>query len=172
MDLKSDPAVTLVQVFNDDDVAQAAVQELKAVGFSESQIRVVAHDVQLPEESSSAETEVAEIAEGATAGAAAGFGIGALWGIGVLAGIAPDISPAIAGGAIGVLFSCAATGAATIGTVGALFGFGAHHEHVAHSRNQFDVHHTIVTVRAGTRAGIASSVLNHFNRVPVPTQTT
>lgn len=151
---------TLVEVFNSVEAAQAAIRELKAVGFRDSQIQIISH----PRAVNSDSDEDKEIAGGATAGAAAGLGIGAIWGLGILAGITPGVDPAIAGGAVSVVLSSAAAGAATVGTAGALIGFGVSHEHAVHHPHFLRPGHTIVTVKAGTRADIASSVLNRFNR--------
>lgn len=151
---------TLVEVFNDDEMAQAAVRELKAVGFTELQIGIVSHDRRDTPEPIDPATE---ISESAVTGAAAGLGLGTIWGLGVLAGIAPGVGPAIAGGTLGVLLSTAAAGAATMGTAGALIGLGVSHEEAGRYEDMFKSGHTIVTVRAGTRADIASSVLNRFN---------
>ena len=89
MDFKSDRIVTLTQVFHDDAVAQAAIRELKEVGFTESQIGVTSR----------------------------GFA-------------------------------------------------SARHSSVAgeHDGHEWKVPHTIVIVKAGTRADIAACVLNRFNR--------
>jgi hypothetical protein len=150
---------TLIEVFNNDEAAQAAVRELKAVGFSDSQIHVVLHPEHIESEKHTNESE-SEIAEGAKTGAAAGIGIGAIWGLGVLTGIAPDLGPVIAGGAFGVFLSATAAG----GTAGALVRMHTQHEESVEQEPLHTPSHTIVTVRAGTRADIACSVLNRFNR--------
>jgi hypothetical protein len=40
VNFKADQIVTLIEVFHDNEVAQAAIRELREVGFSESQIDV------------------------------------------------------------------------------------------------------------------------------------
>jgi hypothetical protein len=153
---------TLVEVFNDAEDAQNAVRELKALGFTDSQIGIVSLNLQ--EETQSEDiSEIEEIEGGAAAGAAAGLGIGALWGLAILAGIVPGIGPAIAGGTLGLMVSSAAAGAATAGLAGALIGVGVSHEEADHYQDQFTAGQTIVTVKAGARADIACSVLNRFN---------
>ncbi len=150
---------TLVEIFNADDAAQAAIRQLKAKGFRESQIVVAIHDGEIPDDAESG----TEIGERATAGVAAGLGVGTLWGLAILAGIVPGIGPAIAGGTIGVLLSSAAAAAATAGTAGALIGLKMSHEEIGNEIGRSHPRFTIVTVKAGSRADIADEVLTKFN---------
>lgn len=91
MRLNTDQIVTLIEVFHDAEVAQAAIRELREVGFSESQIEVTS--------------------------SLKNSGFPGLYG------------------------------------------------------NRVKMSQTIVTVRAGTRADIAASILNRFNRFDrIPSQ--
>ena len=151
---------TLVEIFNADDAAQAAIQQLKATGFKESQIVVAIHDGEIPDDA-----EIGtEIGERATAGVAAGLGVGTRWGLAILAGIVPGIGPAVVGGTIGVLLSSAAVAAATAGTAGALIGLKVSHEEIGNELGGGHPRFKIVTVKAGPRADIADEVLTKFKR--------
>ena len=87
-----------VGVFYNQNEAQRAVGDLKAAGFTDEQIGVVAHD---PKKKYQQTTEQADVeshketkaAEGATTGVMAGAGVGALWALGIAAGMLPAIGP-------------------------------------------------------------------------------
>ena len=141
-------AGNLVEVFHDHEVAQAAVSELKSMGFRDSQIEVAFVDREILEE---AETEdVIELLKFRTA---AGLGVGALVGLGIVSGIVP----AIAGGTIGIIIS-SAVAAATVGGAGTFIELRG-------PRKGLEVKSglIVVTVKAGPRDEIACSVLNRFN---------
>ena len=141
---------TLIEVFNNHEAARAAVRELKAVGFTDSQIKVELHPEHVESTKPSHESD---IATGVKAGTAAGIGVGALLGLGVLTGV-------VGGGALGVFLSATAAGS----TAGALVRMHSPHGDPHPRKGHFIPGHTIVTVKAGTRADIACSVLNRFNR--------
>lgn len=148
---------TIVEIFNSDQDALAAVSELKKNGFSDAQITVTSHgtapeDVPLED----------DIGEYAMSGAAAGLGLSAVLGLGILAGVAPDVTTAVVAGFPGLIFSTAAAGAAIAGTSGAVVGtvHGHHFSHGEHHQTPY----TVVTVRSGRRASVASRVLTTFNQ--------
>lgn len=141
----------LTEVFIDEELAQAAVKELKSVGFRESQIEVALVGSAILEEEQ--KKEALELIMSRTV---AGFGIGALVGLGMIVGVIP----AIAAGTIGLLISSVAT-AATIAVASVLIDVWGNRE------NFSDYHKSdlaVVTVKAGSREEIASSVFNRFNR--------
>lgn len=148
---------TLIEVFNNHEAACEAVRELKAVGFTDAQIGIVFHPDHVETRVHSGESE---LSKGARAGTAAGIGIGALWSLGVLTGTVPDLGPIIGGGALGVFLSATAAGS----TAGALIRIHTPQSDSYPQKNHLIPAHTIVTVRAGTRADIACSILNQFNR--------
>ena len=148
-----------VGVFEEGADACAAVRELKVCGFSDAHIGVAARYDETGRESDS---ETASEA-GAVTGLAAGAGIGTLWGLAILAGVLPGIGTAIAGGTLGVLLSSAAAGAAVAGVAGALIGLGIPEEDAAYYEDEFKAGRTIVTVKAGSRADEAASVMAQFN---------
>lgn len=148
---------TLIEIFNSDEDALAAVQELKRNGFSDAQITVTSHGVapaDLPLEE--------DIGEYAMSGAAAGLGLSAVLGLGILAGVAPDVTSAVVAGFPGLIFSTAAAGAALAGTSGAVVGT-VHGHHFSHGELPKSPY-TVVTVRSGRRASVASRVLNQFSQ--------
>jgi len=164
MKLTPPPSQTLVEVFNTDAAAQAAVRELKEMGFSDSQINIELHFEGANTSEGEHHHEGEQIGDFAMSGAAAGLGIGALWGLGILAGVAPEIYPTVIAAFPSAVLSTAAAGATVVGTSGALIGKLRHHDDESHQEHGCESGYAIVTVKAGTRAEIASRVLNHFNQ--------
>lgn len=150
---------TIVGVFENQQQAQQAVNDLRKQGYSDDQIGVVSHN---REQGSTATGSGTGAEEGAAIGAATGAGVGALWGLGILAGVLPGIGPAIAGGTLGILLSSAAAGAATAGIGGALMGLGVSDEDASYYENEFKSGRTIVTVRGGPKGGNAQNVFNQY----------
>src|SRR5262245_60140008 len=112
-----------VAVFETKARADQAVEELKAVGFTDSEIGMVYRDA----EGKTVKTGAADetyVEEGAVAGAVAGAAGGALVGAGILAGVIPVIGPVLALGTLGTVLVNAAGGAAIVGLAGALIGWG------------------------------------------------
>ena len=103
---------------------ETIVEQLRILGFSNDDISVL-----LPNRSGTrdfAHEQHTKAPEGATAGGAAGMGIGAI--LGWLAGVGtiaiPGAGPFIAAGPIMAALSGAALGGATGGIIGALVGMG------------------------------------------------
>jgi len=144
---------TTVGVFSKTEDADAAIAALHRAGFSSSEIGVINRNSEgnaKVRERTSDTDDTDDTAEastgGAAAGAAAGVGIGALIGAGVLAGIVPVIGPALFAGTLGVLASNAAGGAAIVGLVGALTGWGISSEDATYYEGEVSAGRTIVTV--------------------------
>jgi len=141
---------TTVGVFSTRANADAAIESLHDAGFSGSEIGVVNRNSEgganVRERSRDTDDTAEDSAGGAAAGAAAGVGIGALIGAGVLAGIVPVIGPALFAGTLGVLASNAAGGAAVVGLVGALTGWGMSNEDATYYESEVTAGRTIVTV--------------------------
>ncbi len=161
---------TAIGVFNSQAEAQAAVNDLRALGFTDSQIGVAyKHDnVNDTMHGTTDMTDTEENASGGAAtGAAVGLGAGALWGLGILAGVLPAIGPVIAGGTLAALAASAATGAAAGGLGGALIGMGVSNDDVKYYDSEFASGRVIVTVEAGNRvADVERVIRNHggYNR--------
>ncbi len=158
---------TVVGVFNSQSQAQAAVNELRRVGFAESSIGVASKHENVDGARGVTDAD-AKSTTGAATGAAVGLGTGALWGLGILAGVLPAIGPVIAGGTLAAIAASAATGAAAGGLGGALIGLGVSETDVKYYDSEFTQGRVIVTVDAGTRAAEAETILRNqggYNRV-------
>ncbi len=151
----------IVAAFADPLEAKETVEQLRAAGFAEQQIGVVApHDPDLDRE------EVAEqsmVAEGSMAGAVAGAGLGSLWGVAMAAGLLPIIGPVVAGGLLASLVVTAATGAALGGLAGALAGLGVPEERAAHYEQKLHEGHVVITVQHQGRMPEALSIFQRNN---------
>lgn len=155
-------STTVVGVFDNQDRAQNAVQELKRRGFTETQIGVAGRHYDAGTAGTrdlADESDDTYAGEGAAAGLATGAGVGALWGLGILAGALPAIGPAIAGGTLAAILSSAAAGAAAAGLAGALVGMGISKEEADYYDSEFRSGRTIVTVNAPGREAEARQVL-------------
>jgi len=149
---------TVVGVFEDRRQAQLAVEELKRVGFTDSQIGVITRDEDTAHTTTS-EDSGSHVVEGAAAGVAAGAGVGALWALGIAAGMLPAIGPVIAGGLLASVLASAAGGAAVAGIVGALIGLGIPEEEAHYYEGEVKSGRTLVTVSAGSRFNEATTII-------------
>lgn len=150
----------LVEVFEDSNLARAAMQELRSVGFSDSEIEVAYVDRRLLDEG-----EPESPLGVASTRAAAGLGLGALWGVGMLAGVVPAISsqsinPMMTAGTLGLLL-CSAAAAVAVGGVGALIDLRGSHAKFKSPESAPGL--AVLTVKAGPREAVASSVLSRFD---------
>jgi hypothetical protein len=153
---------TAVGVFDDARMAQAAVEELRGVGFREDQIGVVTrHGVE--HDGVVTEGTAPRWEEGAVIGAAAGAGIGALWAVGMATIALPPLLPPIlvSSWLISVLAS-AASGAAIAGIAGALIGLGIPEDEAAYYEGEFKSGRTLLTVQAPDRYEEAREILRRF----------
>lgn len=148
---------TVVGVFPTRSEAEAALRDLRAAGFGEDKIGLVARN---------ASGEVVDEAgdtyadEGAVAGAVAGAGIGTLVGIGVISNVIPVIGPAIVGGTLGVILTNAVAGAAVVGIAGALIGWGIPEEDARYYEEEVKAGRFLVTVDAGDRPDEAWAIIH------------
>ena len=149
----------LVEVFEDRNLARAAINELRSVGFRESEIEVAYIERRLLDEAEG------NGAIGAVSSrAAAGLGIGALWGLAMLTGLAPDIShsivsPVVSSGTLGLLITAAAA-AIAVGGAGVLIDLRS-----AFAKYKISDPHSelaVLTIKAGRREAVASSVLSRI----------
>jgi hypothetical protein len=156
---------TVVGVFRDRESARAAVNELRRLGFEESQIGILGREPDartLTGETATGTAEASKWEEGAATGVAAGAGIGALWALGMAAGVLPAIGPVIAGGVLASVLASAAGAAAVGGIVGALVGLGIPEEEARYYEGEFTSGRTLVTVRAPGRYEEAEEVLGRY----------
>ncbi len=155
---------TVVGVFDDLRMAQAAVEELRRVGFREDQIGVVTRDAAAGEHGAAIkEGTGSHWEEGAAIGAAAGAGIGALWAVGMATIALPPILPAVlvSSWLVSILAS-AASGAAIAGVAGALIGLGIPEDEATYYEGEFHSGRTLVTVQAPGRYEEARDILARF----------
>jgi hypothetical protein len=121
---------TVVGVFDAQDDAQKALNELKEAGFTPDQVSVVAKDTReaqtMVEDSGMAGAETTGAGTGALLGGLLGGAAGWLVGIGALA--IPGIGPIVAAGALATTLGGAAVGAVAGGLIGALVGAGVPEE--------------------------------------------
>ncbi|QEL20658.1 hypothetical protein [Limnoglobus roseus] len=106
-------SISIVRVFNTRAAAEAAVRDLKAAGYTDAQISLVGRDA-----------AAEKAGEGAAVGAAAGAVGGAAVTLGIMTGVIPVLGPVLALGWLGTTLLNAAGGAAAVGLVGALTGWG------------------------------------------------
>jgi hypothetical protein len=150
----------VVAAFADPLEARQCVEDLRAAGFSEEEIGLVAPDDDLDRE------EVAEhlmVAEGSVVGAVAGAGLGSLWGMAIAAGFLPMGPIIVGGGLLASLLVTAATGAALGSLAGALVGLGVPEETAAHFEQKLHEGHVVVTVKAHGRSPQALAILKRHN---------
>jgi len=142
---------TTVGVFETRAAADKAIADLRAAGYSDDQIGLVAKD-------SSGKTVRTDGAgdtyagEGAAIGAAAGAAGGAAIGAGILAGVIPVIGPVLAIGTLGTILLNAAGGAAIASLTGALIGWGIPEEDAKYYESEVQAGRYLVTVDSGKHA--------------------
>jgi len=161
---------TTVGVFATRADADQAIADLRAAGYTDNQIGLVAQDAggkTVKTDGSGHETNAGEgAALGAAVGAVAGAGVGAA----ILAGIIPVIGPVLAIGTLGTVLLNAAGGAAIAGIAGALIGWGIPEEDAKYYESQVQAGRYLVTVECGT--GSARGVLvkrGGYDRATAPT---
>jgi len=128
---------TVVGLFGGRGEAEAAIRELKAAGFTDSQIGVATKD--------------GKVSRDPVAGSALGGGLlGGLLGLlGSL--LVPGVGPLVVGGVLASTLAGVGVGAATGGIVAALAGMGVPEHDAEHFDQGLREGGTIVTVDAGPR---------------------
>jgi uncharacterized protein (TIGR02271 family) len=153
------PAGTVVGLFDDATRAERAIRDLKAAGFTDSQIGVLMQD--RTKERRLAEDTGTKAGESAAAGAIGGGALGGV--VGLLAGIGalviPGIGPIVAGGALASTLAGAGIGAAAGGIIGALIGMGIPEDEARYYERGLREGGILVTVDAGPRAAEARQML-------------
>jgi uncharacterized protein (TIGR02271 family) len=162
---------TVVGVFNTRAEAEAALRDLRAAGFKEDRVGMVARN---PSGKLVDENDETYAEEGAAVGAVAGAGAGALVGWGVLSGVVPVIGPAIALGTLGTILANAAGGAVIAGIAGALIGWGIPEEDAKYYELEVKAGRFLVAVDAKDREAEAWTILSRhggYNRQHPATRT-
>jgi len=148
---------TVIGVFPTRAQADAALRDLRAAGFKEDQIGLVARNASGKLENETGETYAEE---GGVAGAVAGAAGGALVGLGVISGVIPVVGPVLAIGTLGTVLLNAAGGAAIAGIAGALIGWGIPEEEANWYESEVKAGRFLVTVDAGSRKAEAWAILH------------
>lgn len=167
--MKSATANAVVGVFYTRAEAETSIRDLRAAGFADDKIGMIARDAEGNMVNERNNETLA--GEGAAAGAVVGAGAGALIGLGILAGTIPVIGPVLALGTLGTVLVNAAGGAAILGLVGALVGIGIPEDDAKYYESEVHGGRFLVTVEAADRQAEAWSILHRsggYNRTNPP----
>jgi len=150
----------VVGVFDDDTMAERAVDELKQAGFKDDQIGFIRRDTggNTGYDSDATGEQAADTAGSAVTGAVGGGVLGGILGA-AAALLIPGIGPVVAGGILAATLTGAAVGAAAGGLLGALTKMGVPEEDARYYQDEFEAGRTLVTVRAGGRQQEALQIL-------------
>ncbi|MGL6096727.1 MAG: general stress protein, partial [Fimbriiglobus sp.] len=136
---------TVVGLFTTRAAADRAVADLRAAGYPDDHIGLIARNA----DGTTTRTDGAgesNAEEGAMLGASAGAIGGALVGAGVAAGVIPVIGPVLAIGTLGTVLLNAAGGAALAGLAGALVGWGVPEDEAKYYEDEVKAGRFLVTV--------------------------
>jgi hypothetical protein len=146
---------TVIGVFNSPTDAQAAIRELRQLGFSDAHFGLVSPHKDADE----AAGKGAKTATGAAVGAGTVGGAAALWSLGISFGVIPVLGPILAAGPLAAALISAAGGAAAGGVVGALTGLGIGAKDAEFYDKEFHEGRTLVTVHADKREDQAWKIM-------------
>ena len=148
-----------VGVFETRAAADRAVSDLRAAGYRDDQIGVVAKD----DRGKTVRTDGAgdNAAEGAAIGAATGAGALALGSLAVTFGVIPVVGPLLAVGPLAAALISAGAGAAAGGIAGALIGWGIPEEDARYYEGAVNAGRYVVTVDCGTNADARDLITRH-----------
>ena len=148
-----------VGVFETRAAAERAVADLRAAGYRDDQISLIARDTR----GNTVRTDGAgdNAAEGAAVGAAAGAGALALGSLAVSFGVIPVIGPILAVGPIAAALISAAGGAAAGSVAGALIGWGIPDEDARYYEDEVKAGRYVVTVHGDRSVDARSTFSRH-----------
>ncbi|OWK43297.1 hypothetical protein [Fimbriiglobus ruber] len=151
--MDSTSCVTTAGVFTTREAANRAIAELKAAGYRDDQIGLVAKDTGGSEEHevTAYKYEIYDneaLAIGAASGVTGAVG-GAVVAAGVLSGAIPVIGPILAIGTLGTVLLNTAVGAVSMGVVGALLGWGIPRDEASFYEDEVAAGKYLVTVECG-----------------------
>ena len=150
-------ATTTVGVFRTRAAAEDAIAELRAEGYTDDQIGMVAKDAGGKTVKTNAAGET-KSGQGAAIGAAVGATATAAVGAGIMMGVIPVIGPILALGPLAVTLINAAGGAAVAGLAGALVGMGMPEEDAKYYEGEVTAGRFLVTVDAGDKVQDARAI--------------
>jgi hypothetical protein len=139
-----------VGVFSTREAAERAVEGLRAQGYRDNQIGVVARDAQGNTKRTDGGGDT-NAGEGAAIGAAAGAGALALGSLAVSFGVIPVIGPILAVGPLAAALISAGAGLAGGGLIGALVGWGIPEEDAKYYEGEVKSGKYLVTVEGEAR---------------------
>jgi uncharacterized membrane protein len=141
---------TVAAIFDNEDRTVAALNDLKAAGFTSEHVSVVAKD--RGQTASVMEKTDMDTPEATAGGAVAGGVLGGIAGflVGISALVIPGIGPIVGGGILLSTLAGAGIGAAAGGLVGALVEQGVPEEDARGYERHVSEGRTLVTVGAGT----------------------
>src|SRR5690349_7131253 len=141
--------MVIVGMFRNRSDAEAAIRDLRTLGFNEERIGVA---MQNPDEQATlAERTGSDVAEGAATGAVSGGILGGV--IGLLGSLlVPGVGPIVVGGLLASALTGAGIGAAAGGLMGALVGMGVPELDARHFQTGLGSGRVLVTVNAFTRS--------------------
>jgi hypothetical protein len=138
---------TVVGVFEDDDAARRAVNEMESMGFTADQVGYAGHD-----KTGVSDEKATDVAGGAASGAVTGGVAGGILGA-LAAGLIPGVGPIISAGILTATVVGAGAGAAAGGLLGGLTGLGVSDDEARYYENEFKSGRSLVAVRAEGRYG-------------------
>jgi uncharacterized protein (TIGR02271 family) len=150
-------------LFKERNLAEQAVADLLAAGFTDEQIGVAqreASDLITTESRTLGHLPSATAAGGAVGGGLLGGTLGVLTGIGLLA--IPGVGPVLAGGLLASVLAGVSLGSAGGSLLGALVGTGLSEEEARHLESGLRGGAVLVTVHTEDRVQEALSILKHL----------
>jgi uncharacterized protein (TIGR02271 family) len=160
----------VVGVFEDQAMAERAVDALENAGFNSDQIGFVRRDQSQGTDGQDTTAERSnDTAGGAVTGAVSGGILGGILGA-AAALLIPGIGPVVAGGILATTLTGAAVGAAAGGILGGLTKLGVPEEDARYYQGEFEQGRTIVTVRADGRQQEAIQILRRHGAYDASTR--
>jgi len=158
---------TTVGVFESRAAAEKAVADLRAAGYRDDQIGLVARNAEGKAVRTDGTGEETNAAEGAAIGAATAGGAMALGSLAVSFGVIPVIGPILAVGPIAAALISAAGGAAAGGIAGALIGYGIPEEDARYYEDEVKAGRYVVTVTGEKHTAATGTFTRHggYDRV-------
>lgn len=140
---------TVVGMFETRDAAEDAIQRLLAAGFTRDHIGVAMRDTRESGELAERTGTDDLSAEGATAGAVSGAGVGALIGLALVGSTIalPGVGPVLIGGPLAAGLTGAGIGAASGGLIGGLVGAGIPEDEAKDYSGRIERGHILVSVQ-------------------------
>lgn len=158
---KTTTDTTTVGVFETRAAAERAVADLRAAGYRDDQIGLVAKDERGKTVRTDGAGEANNAGEGAVIGAAAGAGAMALGSLAVSFGVIPVIGPILAVGPIAAALISGAAGAAAGGVAGALIGWGIPEEDARYYEEEVKAGRYLVTVTGDRHVDARGHMTRH-----------